>query len=199
MAENFNFSTQVGQNWTIPAAYYQGMSQSPTAGSVAAYAGLVRELGGMASDYMENRASENKREASANAALNISKDMYGQAGFDTSAINKYLEAQPNETQSQRIARTEAVVKVLPLWVELMKNKQSAEADSIFEQFAQRRIGAARGSYQQPTQSQSGVNGFPNTGLVPATENEPPLPQGNGGGLNLDPSLFPGGFRGVPYR
>jgi hypothetical protein len=81
----------------------------------------------------------------------------------------------------------------------MKNKQSAEADSIFEQFAQRRIGAARGSYQQPTQSQSGVNGFPNTGLVPATENEPPLPQGNGGGLNLDPSLFPGGFRGVPYR
>jgi hypothetical protein len=170
MAENFNFSTQVGQNWSIPAAYYEGMSKSPTAGSVAAYAGLVRELGGMASDYMANRASENKREASTDAALSMSRDLYGQAGFDTSALDKYLTPQPNESQSQYTARKEAVLKVLPVWVDLMKNKQSAEADSIFEQFTQRRIGAARGSYQQPTQSQSGVNGFPNTGLVPANPN-----------------------------
>jgi hypothetical protein len=191
MAENFNFSTQVGQNWTIPAAYYQGMSQSPTAGSVAAYAGLVRELGGMASDYMENRAGENKREASANAALNISKDMYGQAGFDTSAINKYLEPQPNETQSQRIARTEAVVKVLPLWVELMKEKRVNQDQDVFSSF-----GTRLQSFQ-PTYNSPSSNQFSGGGLTPA--NEPPLPQGNGGGLNLDQSLFQSGFRGVPYR
>jgi hypothetical protein len=170
MAENFNFSTQVGQNWTIPAAYYQGMSQSPTAGSVAAYAGLVKELGGMASDYMDYKASENKREASTDAALNMSRDLYGQAGFDTSALDKYLTAQPNENQSQYTARKEAVLKVLPVWVDLMKNKQSAEADSILEEFRKRRLDAARGVYPQPAQSQSGVNGFPNTGLVPANPN-----------------------------
>lgn len=190
MAENFNFSTQVGQNWTIPAAYYQGMSQSPTAGSVAAYAGLVKELGGMASDYMEDRSSENKREASANAALNISKDLYGQAGFDTSAINKYLEQQPNETQSQRIARTEAVVKVLPLWVELMKEKTKQKQYNASAGFA-----AAIGSLADQTLEES--NQISTAGLTPASET--PLPQGNGGGFNLDPSLFPSGFRGVPYR
>jgi hypothetical protein len=181
MAENFNFSTQVGQNWTIPAAYYQGMSQSPTAGSVAAYAGLVRELGGMASDYMENRAGENKREASANAALNISKEMYGQAGFDTSAINKYLEPQPNETQSQRIARTEAVVKALPLWVELMKEKRLDQDQDVFSSFGSR-LGSFQPTYNPPSGNQFSGEGLP-------TANQPELPQGRGG-FNFGASLYP---------
>jgi len=180
MAENFNFSTQAGQNWTIPAAYYQGMSESPTAGSVAAYAGLVRELGGMASDYMENRASENKREASANAALNISKDLYGQAGFDTSAINKYLEPQPNETQSQRIARTEAVVKVLPLWVDLMKNKRVNQDQDAFNTFGSR-LGSFKPTYNPPSGNQ-----FSDQGLTQASE--PELPEGRGN-FTFGASLF----------
>jgi hypothetical protein len=168
MAENFNFSTQVGQNWTIPAAYYQGMSQSPTAGSIAAYAGLARELGGMASDYMENRAGENKREASANAALNISKEMYGQAGFDTSALDKYLTPQPNENQSQYTARKEAVLKVLPVWVDLMKNKQESSTNNAFEMYKQDILNTSR-AFQNPRRNiEQPYGGFSGQGLTPAT-------------------------------
>jgi hypothetical protein len=181
MADNFNFSTQVGQNWVIPAAYYDGMSKSPTAGSVAAYAGLVRELGGMASDYMENRAGENKREASTDAALNMSRDLYGQAGFDTSALDKYLTPQPNENQGQYTARKESVLKVLPLWVELMKEKRVNQDQDVFNTFGSR-LGSFQPTYNSPSDNQFSGEGLP-------TANEPEIPQGRGE-FNFGASLYP---------
>jgi hypothetical protein len=105
-----------------------------------------------------------------------------------SAINKYLEPQPNETQSQRIARTEAVVKALPLWVEVMKEKTKQKQLKASAGFS-----AGLGSLADQILGEN--NQISTDGLTPASET--PLPQGNGGSWKPSPSLFDE-FRVVPY-
>ena len=124
MAEIFNFSTPVGSNWTIPTAYYEGMSQSPTAGAISVGAGALREFGSKVEQYAKERQQQRERDASTSGLLSA----YEGAGIDTSTLKRYMEPIEGESRGETLARREAVIRTFPLWVELQQRKQAENAE-----------------------------------------------------------------------
>lgn len=157
----FNFSSNVGSNWGLPAGYTELLAKAKSFSPIVG-------IGEAAVKYGE----QSNKLSALQKGLSTTVSEYGKlAGLSKEQLAGFLTPHDNESRTDHIARLQAVADYLPRYMQKSeRDKQQSESDSYGAWIAGQMRNAIRSSMTEPNLPQDALDasGLPAFPLMPQT-------------------------------
>jgi len=163
----FNFSSNAGSNWGLPAGYTELLARAKSFNPVAGIGEAALKFG-----EQSNKLSALQK------GLSTTVSEYGKlAGLSKEQLAGFLTPHDNESRTDHIARLQAVADYLPRYMQKSeRDKQQAENDSYGAWIAGQMRNAIGSSMAEPSLPLDSLD----TSGLPASPLMPQTPQLRGG-------------------